>query len=153
MTATCDPDSTFDASLGISGHAARKEREEMGRELEKMSAAMVEEEGLLNHSQAAILLDVSVKRIGELVRLEKLSRFDFLGRTYVSVREVRVRRDQDLKAGRPPRNIIQRFVGGIKAAAKTDAVQAKLGGFAGPYERAKARRKEKSLKNEKKGKA
>lgn len=123
--------------------AARKEREEIGRELEAMSAAMIEEEGLLNHAQAGILLDVSVKRIGELVRLGKLKRFDFLGRTYVSVREVRDRRNQDLKAGRPKRNIVERVTAGLKAAVKTDAAQAKLGGFSGPYERAKARRKRK----------
>ena len=137
--------------VNLEARAERKEREEMGRELERMSAAMIEEEGLLNHAQAAILLDVSVKRIGELVRLGKLRRFDYLGRTYVSVCEVRVRRDQDLKAGRPPRNILQRAIGGIKAAAKTDAVQAKLGGFAGPYERAKARRKQNQLREGKGG--
>jgi hypothetical protein len=99
---------------------------------------MIEEEGLLNHTQAALLLDVSVKRVGELVRLGKLTRFDYLGRTYVSVREVRVRRDKDVKAGRPKRGIIKRIAVSLKAAAKTDAIQAKLGGFAGPYEKAKA---------------
>ena len=55
--------------------------------------------------QAGVLLGVSVKRIGELVRLGKLRRFDFLGRTYVSVREVRERYHQELKAGRPKRGI------------------------------------------------
>ena len=68
-----------------------------------MSAAMVAEHGLLNHAQAGLLLGVSKKRIGELVRLGKLKRFDFLGRTYVSVREVRERYHQELKAGRPKR--------------------------------------------------
>jgi len=42
-----------------------------------MSGAMVEEEGLLNHVQAGLLLGVSVKRIGELVRLGKLRRFAY----------------------------------------------------------------------------
>jgi hypothetical protein len=141
MAATCAPDSTFDSSRELDARTARKEREAIGRELDAMSAAMVEEEGLLNHTQAAILLDVSVKRIGELVRLEKFKRFDFLGRTYVSVREVRERRQQELKAGRPKQSLLKRIGAGIKAAAKTDSAQAKLGGFAGPYERAKARRK------------
>lgn len=111
----------------------REEREEARRELAAMSEAMVEEQGLLNHSQAGLLLGVSVKRIGELVRLDKLTRFDFLGRTYVSVREVRERYRQDLKAGRPKRGLAQRAVASVKAALKTDAAQAKLGGYAAPY--------------------
>jgi hypothetical protein len=125
----------------IDAAARQHEREAMRRELDAMSEAMVHEQGLLNHAQAALLLDVSVKRVGELVRLGKLSRFDFLGRTYVSVREVRERYRQELKAGRPKQNVVQRVVRGVKAAAKTDANQAKLGGFAGPYEKAKRKGK------------
>jgi len=53
-----------------------------------MSEAMIEEKGLLNHAQAALLLDVSTKRVGELVRLGRLTDFTFLGRKYVSMREV-----------------------------------------------------------------
>jgi hypothetical protein len=86
------------------------EREEARSELDLMSSAMVEEQGLLNQAQAGLLLGVSVKRIGELVRLGKLRRFDFLGRTYVSVREVRERYHQELKAGRPKRCIVLRAV-------------------------------------------
>ena len=44
------------------------------------------------------MLGVSVKRIGELVRLGKLTRFDFFERTYVSMREVCQRDDEELKA-------------------------------------------------------
>jgi Helix-turn-helix domain len=47
---------------------------------------MVAEKGLPNHAQAALMLDVSTKRVGELVQQNKLTRFDFLGRTYVSMR-------------------------------------------------------------------
>lgn len=108
------------------------EREEARSELDLMSSAMVEEQGLLNHAQAGLLLGVSVKRIGELVRLGKLKQFDFLGRTYVSVREVRERYYLELKAGRPKRGIAQSAVASVKAAQKTDAAQAKLGGYAGP---------------------
>ena len=108
-----------------------------------MSAAMIEEEGLLNHAQAALLLGVSVKRVFELVRLGKLRRFDFLGRTYVSVREIRNRYREELKAGRPKRGLAESAVASVKAAMKTDAAQAKLGGYAGPYEKAKRRRKAK----------
>ena len=74
-------------------------------ELQEMSKAMVEEKGLLNYAQAALLLDVSTKRISELVRPKKLKPFDFLGRRYVSMREVGQRYQQDLKTGRPRRGV------------------------------------------------
>jgi hypothetical protein len=120
----------------------RLEDQERARlELAAMSEAMVAEEGLVNHAQTALLLGVSVKRIGELVRLGKLRRFDFLGRTYVSVREVRERYQQELKAGRPKRSLPQRALASVKAALKTDAAQATLGGYAGPYEKAKTAQK------------
>jgi hypothetical protein len=64
-------------------------------ELQEMSEAMVREKGLLNYAQAALLLDVSTKRVSELVRTGKLKRFDYLGRTYVSMREVGERYQQD----------------------------------------------------------
>ena len=102
-----------------------------------MSEAMISEHGLLNHVQAALLLGVSVKRVSELVRLGKFSRFDFLGRTYVSVREVRARYEQELRAGRPKRTLVERTAASLKAALKTDGAQLKLGGFAGPYQKAK----------------
>ena len=57
-------------------------------ELQEMSEAMVREKGLLNYAQAALLLDVSTKRVSELVRTRKLKPFDFLGRKYVSMQEV-----------------------------------------------------------------
>lgn len=136
MTATHTCASTITASR----EAERAEREKARRDLALMSKAMVEEKGLLNHSQAALLLGVSVKRIGELVRLRKLRRFDFLGRTYVSVREVQERDQQQLKAGRPKRSFIKRAVASVMAAAKTDSAQARLGGFGGPYERARSKR-------------
>jgi len=123
--------------------AAAAERQAARAEVDGMSAAMVEEQGLLNHVQAALLLGVSVKRIGELVRLGKLRRFDFLGRTYVSVREVRDRYRQELKAGRPKRSVVERAVASVKAALKTDSAQMELGGYAGPYEKAKRKGKAK----------
>lgn len=106
-------------------------------ELQEMSKAMIEEKGLLNYAQAGLLLDVSTKRISELVRLGTLRRFDFLGRTYVSMRKVGERYQQELKAGRPPRSFPKRAMAAVKAGLKTDAAQAKLGGFAGSYEKAR----------------
>jgi len=111
-------------------------RQEAYAELQEMSEAMVREKGLLNYAQAGLLLDVSTKRISELVRLQKLKRFEFLGRTYVSMREVGERYQQELKAGRPSRGIGKRVVASIKVGLKTDKAQAKLGGYAGPYVRA-----------------
>ena len=108
-------------------------REEAWQQVEKMSEAMIEEKGLLNHAQAALLLDVSTRRVGELVRLRKLTDFTFLGRKYVSMREVWDRNKQDLKAGRRPRRMGQRVAAQLKAAVKTDSAQASLGGYAGSY--------------------
>ena len=139
MTAAIDSLISASAMIGTDAKTRNRECENARKELDAMSAAMIEEEGLLNHAQAALLLGVSVKRVFELVRLNKLKRFDFLGRTYVSVREVRERYKEELKAGRPKRGVAQSAVASVKAALKTDAAQAKLGGFAGPYE--KARRK------------
>jgi len=116
-------------------------------EFEAMSRAMIKEEGLLNHAQAATVLEVSTRRIGELVELGIFTRFDFLGRTYVSARQVRERYRQELKAGRPKRSIVKKVVVGIKALVETDVNQAKQGGYAGPFERDKEKKaKEKAKK-------
>jgi hypothetical protein len=112
--------------LARSSEDRAKRQKQLTRELDEMSVVMVREEGLLNHSQAALLLDITPARVTELVNLGKLVRYDFLGRTYVSVKQVRERREQDLKAGRPVRGVVQRVAMGIKAALQTDAVQAKL---------------------------
>jgi hypothetical protein len=125
------------SSVETSGEDRAAERARMREELQKMSDTMVAEKGLLNHAQAALMLDVSTKRVGELVRLGKLTRFDFLGRTYVSMREIWERNQQELRAGRPPRPLGRKIVAGLKAAVQTDSLQARLGGFAGPYEKAK----------------
>jgi hypothetical protein len=52
-------------------------------EVEQFSKVSAREGCLLNHRQAALLLDVSAARVSELVTLGKLTRYDFLGRTYV----------------------------------------------------------------------
>jgi predicted XRE-type DNA-binding protein len=127
------------STLALQGRPADRAaaRVQAYAELQEMSKAMVREKGLLNYAQAALLLDVSTKRVSELVRTGKLQRFDFLGRTYVSMREVGERYQQDLKAGRPRQNVGKRAAASVKAALKTDRVQAKLGGYAGPYVRAR----------------
>jgi hypothetical protein len=106
-----------------------------------MSKAMIEQRGLLNHPQAALLLGVSTRRVGELVALRLLKRFDFLGRTYVSVRQVQERYQMDLKAGRPKRSSFEMMKASLKAAAKHDAGQIRQGGFQRPYLKAEEARK------------
>jgi len=107
-------------------------RQAAREQVEKMSEAMIEEKGLLNHAQAALLLDMSTKRVGELVRRGKLTGFTFLGRKYVSMREVCGRNEQDLKDGRPRRPIWQSCFRQSKAPPKTNG-QASLGEYAGSY--------------------
>jgi hypothetical protein len=137
VTDIASPESVWLPTAGKGASSRRVERESARAELAEMSQAMISEHGLLNHVQAALLLGVSVKRVSELVRLAKFSRFDFLGRTYVSVREVRDRYQQELKAGRPKQTLLQKTAASLKAALETDSTQCKLGGFAGPYEKAK----------------
>src|SRR5438876_10215476 len=120
--------STFALQAAPENRAAA--REEAQQQVEKMSEAMIGERGLLNHAQAALLLGVSTKRVGELVRLGKLTDFTFLGRKYVSMREVDERSKQELKAGRPRRGIGKLATASLKAAGKTDSVQASPGGYA-----------------------
>ena len=122
--------STFALQAAPEDRAAA--REAARQQVEKMSEAMIEEKGLLNHAQAALLLDVSTKRVGELVRLGRLTDFTFLGRKYVSMREVYGRSKQDLKAGRAPRLVEHRFVERSTAAPKEDS-QPSLGEYAGSY--------------------
>jgi hypothetical protein len=93
-------------------------------ELRQMSLTSEQEGGLLNHAQAGLILDVSTRRISELVELGKLKRHSFLGRTYVSVKEVLARRVADVKAGRPPRSIGKRLTTAAKLVANYDPVNA-----------------------------
>jgi hypothetical protein len=131
MTATFSSTLALQASAGDRAEARRQAEQEF----RAMSEAMIAEKGLLNHAQAALLLDVSTKRVGELVRLGKLSDFTFLGRKYVSMQEVWDRNKQELKAGRPPRPKVKRIAAQLKATLKTDSAQARLGGYSGPYQR------------------
>ena len=130
---TCTFDTAISAAIQANEleQSRLKARDQARRELAAMSAAMVEEHGLLSHVQAALISDVSPKRIGESSSDWGSCKFDFLGRTYVSVREVRARIERQVKAGRPRRGLVQRTVASVKAALKTDAAQAKLGGYAG----------------------
>jgi excisionase family DNA binding protein len=132
--------SALTASINADLAEKKTPKADQRRELGEMSKVMVEQKGLLNVPQAAILLDVSRERVYELIELGKLTPYKFTGRTYLSYTEVHERREQDIKAGRPRRNVMETVVAGVKAAAKTDKTQVKQGGFAGPYEKAKRKR-------------
>ena len=132
------------AAFVLEAKASRaQEREEARKVVAQMSAAMVEEKGLLNHAQAALVLGVSVKRIGELVRNGKLKRFDYFDRTYVSMREVCARDDEEMKAGTAPkRSKVKRVVDSVRAGLlKSDSLQISQGGYAGPYHEAQKQKR------------
>jgi hypothetical protein len=82
-----------------------------------------------------LMLGVSTKRVGELVRLGKLTDFEFLGRKYVSMRELYKRNKEEEDAGRPVRPKGERIMASIKASLKTDKNQFALGGYAGQYQK------------------
>ena len=118
------------ASSVLRSSRSIKANESKGRkllaELRQMSHVSQREEGLLNHAQAAAVLGVSPRRIGELVELGRLCRYDFLGRTYVSVREVLERRNAELKAGRPSGSIAQKIRTAAKILGNYDALNAAI---------------------------
>jgi hypothetical protein len=94
-----------------------------------MSKEMAEQEGLLNHSQAALFLDVTPARVTELVNLGALKRFEFLGRTYVSVKQVMERRKAGWGVGRPRRGkLVERLALTAKVLARNDSAQWVQGG-------------------------
>ena len=110
-------------------------------ELRQMSRVSKQEEGLLNHAQAAAVLEVSTRRIGELVELGKLTRHNFLGRTYVSVREVLERREADVKAGRPSRSIGQRIRTAARVVGNYDPLNATIDAITPEPEKRKRRQR------------
>ena len=91
-----------------------------------MSRVSQQQQGLLNHAQAGAILEVSARRVAELVQLGKLTRHDFLGRTYVSVREVLDRREADVKAGRPARSVKEKIRTAAKVLGNYDPVNAAI---------------------------
>lgn len=92
-------------------------------ELKEMRGMMASEGGLFNAAQAALFLEVSRERVYELMELGLLTKHEFLGRIYLSCKELDMRREADVKAGRPPRSLAQQVKYAAKATAATDAVQ------------------------------
>ena len=92
-----------------------------------MGETMVKEGGLLNAAQTAIVLEISRERVYELLELEILRKFEFLGRIYLSLNQVKERREADLKAGRPKRGFMKKLGLAIKATANMDLGQVRQG--------------------------
>jgi hypothetical protein len=130
-------------AIANSAELAEKFRQEQIEQAAMMRRVTEREEGLLNIPQAALLLDVSRERVRELMKLGILSRFEFFDGIYLSFREIKNRRDQEIKAGRPKRGLIQKVMTGLKAGALTDKHQLKQGGYAGPYVQAQEVRRRK----------
>jgi hypothetical protein len=125
----------------FTAEAQRSRTKQLLVDLAQMSRVSTREEGLLNHVQAAAVLEVSARRVGELVELGKLTRYDFLGRTYVSVREVLDRREADVKAGRPNRSVGQRIRAAAKIAGGYDPVNAAIDAITPQPKKRKEKRK------------
>jgi len=68
-------------------------------------------------------LEISRERVYELMELGMLTKYEFLGRTYMSFKEIQTRRQADLKAGRPKRGLLRRIALGVKEIANTDVEQ------------------------------
>lgn len=135
-------------SAPLSMRAKRDKGDLSARELEEfneMSEEMVRQKGLLNVIQAATYLEVSRERIYELMELNILRRFDFLGRVYLSFKDVQKRRRDEIRAGRPKGSVARRLAISIKGAVQTDPVQKAQGGYAGPVYNPK-RRRQKAIK-------
>jgi hypothetical protein len=132
---------SFSATQHKPAVARKVSKADLRRELEEMAEVMVQEDGLVNVAQAAILLDVSRERVYELIELGKLKPFQYTGRTYISFRQLKERREHDVKAGRPRRNLFERAKVSVEASLKADATQAKQGGFRGPVEKKKRKRR------------
>lgn len=125
---------TIAQSIIVSASAEMREAETTERkrkgllkELKEMSRTMIEEQGLINHAQAALILEISTRRVGELVETGKLRPFEFLGRKYVSVREVHARWGEDIKAGRPPLTTLGKVKLGVKLLGNADIPNMAIG--------------------------
>jgi hypothetical protein len=82
-----------------------------------------QEEGLFLPAQAAQALDVSHPRVLQLMAAGQLRKWEFFGKRYVSCREVKHRRDSDVKNGRPKRSFGARLKSAVKIVAGMDVQQ------------------------------
>ena len=88
-----------------------------------------EEGGLLSGSQAAVILGCTPARVQQLMDGGKLTSWEFLGKRYVSGREVDARRKAELSKGGRPRKAGEQLKVAAKVLAGNDWRQAASAAF------------------------
>jgi len=73
----------------------------MDSQLERFSRASAEQQGLVNLTQGGVILGRSKQLVQRLVSQGRLTPFEFFGRTYLSVRELKDFQKVERVPGRP----------------------------------------------------
>ena len=94
-------DSTNPAQILLNGTVESDEPESMQSQLERFSKASAEEHGLVNLTQGGVILARSKQLVQRLVTQRRLTPFEFFGRTYLSVRELKEFQRIERLPGRP----------------------------------------------------
>jgi hypothetical protein len=89
------------ALLNGTGPVLREESESVTSQLERFSKASAEEQGLVNLTQGGVILARSKQLVQRLVSQGRLTPFEFFGRTYLSVRELKEFQKVERVPGRP----------------------------------------------------
>jgi hypothetical protein len=85
----------------------RSKTETIPEQLERFSDASAREQGLVNLTQGGVILGRSKQLVQRLVTQGRLNSFEFFGRTYLSVRELKEFQKIERMPGRPwPKKII-----------------------------------------------
>jgi len=92
---------TASAQALLDGTASREEAESMNSQLERFSKASAEQQGLVNLTQGGVILGRSKQLVQRLVSQGRLTPFEFFGRTYLSVRELKEFQKVERVPGRP----------------------------------------------------
>jgi hypothetical protein len=92
---------TASAQALLDGTVSREEAESMDSQLERFSKASAEQQGLVNLTQGGVILGRSKQLVQRLVSQGRLTPFEFFGRTYLSVRELKEFQKVERIPGRP----------------------------------------------------
>jgi len=102
------------AQILLDGSVEEDQPESMQAELARFSAASAKEHGLVNLTQGGVILSRSKQLVQRLVAQRRLTPFEFFGRTYLSVRELKEFEKVERLPGRPWG---KRWVAAAKVAA------------------------------------
>jgi len=94
-------DITSPAQILLNGTVETDEPESMQSQLERFSRASAEQQGLVNLTQGGVILGRSKQLVQRLVSQGRLTPFEFFGRTYLSVRELKDFQKVERVPGRP----------------------------------------------------